>query len=110
MSRLRTVLSAFWRSCVRTLDRTTGLCLSASLRLMDLRERIAPTGTDLTPERADRILAGVMAQIADPPPFQPTHDDKAAASLAYNSQATVWMYRRDDGSVAVAVQESSGIA
>jgi hypothetical protein len=110
MSRLRAVLSASWRSCARrTLDRTAGLCLSASLRLMALRERVAPTGAELTPERADRILTGVLARIAQPT-FHPSQDDNAAASLAYSIQATVWTYRRDDGVMAVAVQKSSGIA
>lgn len=90
-----------------------------SARCFVLRERVAPTPSQLEPETADRILAGVMARIAaEPlaappalvtPRFQPSANDRAAASIAQDIQKTVY-FVEDSRGVFVAVANQRGRA
>jgi hypothetical protein len=107
---LPAVRSARWRSRIGTvLDHGVDLCFNAGHRLLALRERMDPTGGELTPERADALLENVMARIEPPvPAYRPSPTDVALATFAASLTATVWTQRDRDGRLHVAVQRQDG--
>jgi hypothetical protein len=91
------------------LDHGVDLCFNAGHRLLAFRERMDPTGGELTPERADALLENVMARIEPPvATFRQSATDIAGATLAAGIVATVWTQRDREGRLHVAVQRQDG--
>jgi hypothetical protein len=109
MSRLRTVLCASWRSCVRcTLDRTADLCLSTAIRLLTIRDRVCPQQAP-EPPQADAIIAAVLSQL-EPPAFTPSATERVAASICDRLQQTICITETPYGYIAAGASQPQRIA
>ncbi len=91
------------------LDRIGNLCLRAASLCFTAREALdpLPDDSDLTPDRSDAIMAGILAAL-ESPYYQPSPDAITAASLAASIGATVWIHRTPEGRIVAAAQRNPG--